>query len=285
MTIYTPANDGQITQKAPIPFDPEGRNSCVAYAGAYAVGDATNGRVHPTGNNVRDWTKDHAGGLELDQVDYAITAHTDLNPITDVYTAGEFYGHLASGYGAVLIGAYEPVVPTRFDAFSNGFYGNHAWYVPPGLKVMDPGADGRRADVYSYHGEAYPKWLIDAFAAALVIGTAPHQRHAGPDHFEATMFRLESAPAALPWRLEFSGPGDYWDYDAHVATRTISDRTRRHSGGFSGTCTAPARYVWPGVGAYTLVRMLSGSHGDAALGKGRGHWIARRAAHVTVKEV
>lgn len=281
MTVHTPGDDGQITQHAPIPHDPEGPNGCVAYSTSYLVSDATNGRVHPTGEQIRNWTGDHLGGLELAQVDRAVTVHTDLNMLVDVYTASEFYGHLASGYGAVLLGGYLPIAASKFDAFDGGFLDNHGVYVPPGLAVMDPGADGRRRTVYRYHGEAYPKSLIDAYAAALMVQkpsrTSPKGRLAGPNHFEAGLVHLESAPQpAKPWELVMTS-GNLWVYHANATHRTIGGRDRHHSGGFSGACTAPARFTWPGVGSYTLVRMLEGSHKD--------WWIAKGASHVTIREV
>lgn len=281
MTIHTPIDDGQITQHAPVPRDPEGNNSCVAYATAYAVADVTNGRVHPTGEQVRDWTGDHSGGLELAQVDRAVTVHTDLNMLVDVYTDREFFGHLDSGgYDAVLLGGYAPIAASKFDAFRSGFFGNHGIMVPPGIGAMDPGADGRPG-AYRYHGEAYPRSLIRAFAAALMVTrpsrTNPKGRLAGPDHFEAGLLRIESAPEpAKPWELVMTS-GNLWVYAANATHRTIAGRARHHSGGFSGACTPPARFTWPGVGSYTLVRMLEGSH--------KGWWIAKGASHVTIREV
>lgn len=276
MTIWTPINQGQITSG-----DIEGAISCVAYSFAYAVSDATNGRIHPTGNTIRDWTGDHLGGLELDQCDYAVFRNTGINFQTGVYTAGQFYGMLASGYGAVLLGGYKPIGATRFDG-SPGFIGNHAVYVPPGLKVMDPLADGRRAGVYLYHGEAYPTSLINAYAAALRLGNGSV---AGPQHFEASFVHLE--PSGIPakqYQLSITA-GHWWQYEVVNSARLITGRERKNTGGFSGRCTAPARYNWPQVGPYQLVRMLTGSRGDATLGAGKGKWLATKAAHVTVREV
>lgn len=264
MTLWTPANAGQLTSN-----DSEGGNSCVAYSGAYAVSDATNGRVHPTGEQIRDWTGDHMGGLELAQVDYAIAKNTGLDFSTNVYTAGEFYGRLASGYGAILLGGYKPIAQSRYSGQAT-FWGNHAIYVPPGLAVMDPLADGRRVGIYRYHGERYPSSLINAFAAALRLGNGSV---AGSNHFEASIVHLEASPAK-DFRL-VSAKGHVQIYS--VSGRTITGRHQELTGGFSGRCTAPSRYDWPGIGPYSLVRMLTGSR--------TGKYLAQKGTHITVTEI
>lgn len=180
MTLWNPANEGQLTSG-----DPLGSQSCVAYSASYAVSHATGGVVHPTGQTIRGWTGDIYGGLELGQVDRAITVHTSVEPMTGVWTSGEFYGYVAAGWQALLIGGYAPIEASRFSG-QPGFYRNHAIWVPPGLKAGDPLADGRRSGIYHYHGEAYPKSLISAFAAALRDSTG---HNVGPNHFEASLIR------------------------------------------------------------------------------------------------
>lgn len=264
MTLWNPANAGQLSSN-----DSEGGNSCVAYSASYALSDATNGRVHPTGNTIRDWTGDHLGGLELAQVDYAIARNTGIDFTTNVFTAGEFYGRLASGYGAILLGGYKPIAQSRYSGQPT-FWGNHAIYVPPGLAVMDPLADGRRSGIYRYHGERYPSSLINAFAAALRLGNGSP---AGGNHFEASIVHLE-ASTAKPFNLAAT-QGNVGVYE--VSGRTITGRSLEHTGGFSGRCTAPSRYDWPKVGAYSLVRMLVGSR--------KGKYLAVKGSHITVTEI
>ncbi len=272
MTTYTPANQGQLSSN-----DPLGGLSCVAYSASFAISDATNGRLHPTGAEVRKWTGDKSGGLELSQVDRAVSKMLSLDFDTEVFSASEFYGHLASGYGGILIGGYRPIEASRFSG-QRGFTGNHAIYVPPGLKVMDPLADGRHG-LYTYHGEAYPQSLIDSFAAALRLGNGTL---AGANHFEASLIHLEAAPIPARTYKLIMGAGAFFIYE--VSGRTILRRSPHHTGGFSGRCTPPARYTWPGHGTYLLVRMLSGAYGDETRGPGNGRYVAVRASHVQVRE-
>jgi hypothetical protein len=263
MTIWTPLNDGQITQAGPpdIPFDPEGPSSCVAYGYAYAISDATNGLIHPTGNQVRDWTGDHSGGLELDLCDAAVSNHLGLQFRTGVFKRGEFYSLLAKGYGAVMLIGYSAIAPTKFDG-SPGFTGNHGWYVPPTRKIMDPLADGRRAGVYRYRGEPYPSPIIDAAAAALTVGLPPHQRRAGPDHFEASFIKLEDPRPPIKFGVTVD-PGKIAYYPANLTARTVANAgaVEAVTKGFDTTCTTPLRFRWVGHGAYlTLVRLTRNPH-------------------------
>jgi hypothetical protein len=264
MTLYNPANQGQLSSN-----DSEGGNSCVAYSASYALSDATNGRIHPTGARIRDWTGDHMGGLELAEVDYAIARNAGIDFTTNVFTAGEFYGRLASGYGAILLGGYRPIAQSRYSG-QPGFIGNHGIYVPPGLAVMDPLADGRRSGIYRYHGERYPSSLINAFASSLRMSNG---NQAGGNHFEASIVHLE-ASTAKPFTLA-AAQGNVQVY--RVSGRTILGRAQEHTGGFSGRCSAPSRYDWPRVGAYSLVRMLTGSR--------KGKYLAQKGTHITVSEV
>jgi hypothetical protein len=241
----------------------------VAYSFSYATSDATNGRIHPTGNTIRDWTGDHLGGLELGQCDRALADNEDVQFITNVWTAGEFYGRLASGYGAVLLIGYGPIRNSRFRG-SATFTGNHAIYVPPGLAVMDPLADGRRSGIYKYKGEPYPASLLNAAAAALRMNNGSS---AGSNHFEASFVHLETNPAR---KFELvAAPGNVQIYT--VSGRSITGRHLEHTGGFSGRCTQPARYLWSGVGSYNLVKMLEGSR--------HGKYLCEDGAHITVTEV
>lgn len=273
MTTYNPINQGQISSA-----DPLGPASCVAYSFAYAIGDATNGRVHPTGRTIRSWTGDVNGGLELQQCDAAVASHLGLDFRTDVYTRAEFYALLARGYGAVQLIGYGPVGDTKFDG-SPGFLGNHAWYVPPTRKIMDPLADGRRAGIYEYHGEVYPTSLIDAGAAYLIVGTAPHQRHVGPDHFEASFIHLEAAAPAIRYKVTVD-PGRLAYYPAHASTRTVDNTGAilAHTIGFTAACSAPIRFTWVGHGvSLRLVRLTSGAH--------IGKWVNAGSARIHLKEV
>lgn len=264
MTVYTPANAGQLSSG-----DPEGGFSCVSYSFSYLVSASTS--FAPTGRTIRGWTGDHSGGLELQQCDRAVSTHTSVDVNTSVFTRAAFYAMLAKGYGAVLLGAYGPIERSRFSGQS-GFFGNHAIYVPSDRKAGDPLADGRHGG-YRYHGEVYPTSLLDAFAAELLLSTH-HQ--AGSNHFEASFVReTNSNQPAIRYRVEVI-PGKVALYAANPATHTVaSAAVTVTTGGFSGTCTPPARYVWTGHNAdLRVVRLTSGSR--------IGKWLNVDAARVKV---
>lgn len=249
MACPNPATDGQLTSG-----DPEGAASCVAYSFSYSVCTVTNGKRHPSGNSIRDWTGDHYGGLELAQCDVAVARNVGVNYDTRVYTKAQFYTKLAAGYDAVLIGNYNPIKNSKFSG-QPYFSGNHGWNVPKDHKVKDPLCDGRRAGIYKYHGEVYPVYLIDAFAASLVMSNG---NRAGKDHFEASFAKVQVSPPAPAVRYEITFDGGAIGY-YRVSGRTIQGvTTMTGRNPFTARCTAPARYLWPGHASKSLVRIISG---------------------------
>lgn len=284
MSIWTPANLGQLTSG-----DPLGPSSCVSYSFAYAVSHATGGRVSPTGRTIRSWTGDTLGGLELGQCDRAVTGHTDVEPMTGVWTEAQFYDYLAHGWIAVLLGGYAPIEASRFSG-QPGFYRNHAIEVPGGLAVEDPLADGRRSGIYKFHGEAYPRSLVNAFAAALRDSTG---HNVGPNHFEASLIRVEQVSAStvspvLPYRATVDQTNALRVYHPDVATRTIplgGAEWKRNPTQFTSGCTGRFRMRLADGTYRSLIRLLTGPYGDAHFGKGKGWWLNADAPNVHFRRV
>jgi hypothetical protein len=186
---------GQLTSD-----DPHGSSSCVAYAASYAVCQATNGAIHPTGEQLRAATGDESGGLELGQIATVLRRDYDLLPSVGTFTAPVYEGRIASGlWVSVVIGGYGPVERSSFDGCP-GVFGNHAekWAKSD---TEDPLADGRRAGIYDYQpGHPYPLVLQRAFAAALRLGDGSL---AGPSHgYEAILLPI----AALTPHVRVASP-------------------------------------------------------------------------------
>lgn len=248
MVCRTPANHGQLSSA-----DSEGSNSCVAYSFAYSASNASNCTVTPTGSQIRDWTNDHNGGLELTQCDWAVTAHTNLSYDTGIYTRTQFYAKLNNGYGAVLLVGYRPLGVSKFSGQDWATF-NHGIYVPPTLKVMDPLCDGRRAGVYKYKGEAYPKYLIEAAAASLRMSNG---KVAGQNHFEASFIKIKAAPIKH-YAVKFDG-GTIGYYHISATTGRITGvTTMTGRNPFLLRCSAPKLYSWPGHTSRRLVQILEG---------------------------
>lgn len=247
MACPNPADHGQLTSG-----DSEGANSCVAYSFSYGVCQATNGAAHASGEQIRDWTGDHSGGLELQQCDYAVKQHLGVDFDTKVITTAQFDWNTQHGIGQVMIGGYGPIAASKYSG-QPYFKGNHGVWVPPGLKVMDPLCDGRRAGIYKYHGEAYPRLLIHQFAAHLIL---PGNHLAGSNHFEVSTIRMAAAAPAAAWEMHFDGGtiGYYTVSGLTVVGRTVM--TKRNP--YTARCTAPRRYAWPGHPSVRLVRITSG---------------------------
>lgn len=251
----TPATDGQLSSG-----DPEGTNSCVSYSYSYASGAASHCATHPSGAQIRDWTGDHLGGLELAQCDLAMHDHTTLEFDTKVVSLAEWKSRRAAGQGAVLLGGYKPIAESRFSGQRN-FFLNHGIWVPPDNKVMDPLADGRHPTTYKYHGEVYPDSLILAFAAALLVGPTHAKYPVGPDHFEASFITVPATvnPPAIKHKASVSA-GQVNFYNVNSANVATLNRVA-HTGGFSGYCTGPRLYHWqPKIGRpyIRLIKMLTG---------------------------
>lgn len=269
MACPNPASHGQLTSG-----DSEGANSCVAYSFSYGLCEATNGRLHASGEQIRDWTFDHKGGLELSQCDAAVTRHLGASVDTKIIQRAEFRRLLADErYGMVLIGGYPPIERSKFSG-QPGFKGNHGIWVPS-QRVKDPLCDGRRAGVYKWHNGLYPQSLIEDFAANLIMS---NQKRAGSNHFEVSVFRMEKivVPAPGPALEVVIGKGrvDWYDVKGGV----IVDQTKNtFKHGLTARCVAPVRYAYPGHGTRRLIRLTSSY--------AKGRYVSAANPAVTVREV
>lgn len=172
--------------------------SCTGFAGAMCASYDRQVAKLVSGGTLRRWTGDTVGGLTLAQIDSALNTHTSVRletfyrlPWTD------FIDRIDSGEGAVLQGWYAPIAQTGFDA-GDGFIGNHALFVPPRYKVMDPLADGRRPGIYQYHGETYPKDLLREFAGDLNIGVGRIARLGQGRVYASFSQRIATVPGTIP---------------------------------------------------------------------------------------
>lgn len=253
---YTPANAGQLTSTPP---DSEGANSCVAYSFSYGECDATLGKSSHSGEVIRNWTNDHNGGLELGQCDLAMHNHAGIEFETRVSSYQEFINRQDDGYGAIVIGGYGPIRDSRFRG-SATFANNHAIWLPPTNKAMDPLADGRRAGINKYKGEVYPALLIHEFMAALRLGLSGPL--AGFNHVEASYIKMQKAPALPPviHRRVTVQPGKIAFYVVDPKTQKATVDHVGVTGGFSAACGSPHIYKFPGVKLHSvkLVRLSSG---------------------------
>lgn len=231
MTCPNPATDGQLTSG-----DPEGGRSCVAYSASYGLCAVTDGVKTASGRQIRVWTGDQSGGLELQQVDDALRVHEHFNPDTTVTTWGKFEARIDSGKeGAVVIGGYGPISNSKYAGQQHAAF-NHAIWVPPSWRVMDPLCDGRHAGVYRYKGEAYPKNLIHDFTAALRLGSGSR---AGANHVEASFFPIAEGPQ---YSVTIIG-GFAWYY---LKQERIDHRGKAQNWTTAQTfrCTAPRLTRW-----------------------------------------
>jgi hypothetical protein len=280
MTIIlrTPANHGQLTSG-----DPLGSSSCVAYSFAYAVSHATGGVFHPTGRQIRSWTGDTLGGLELSQCDRAVTNNSDLEPMTGVWTEEQFYGYVEHGWHAVLLGGYAPIEASAFSG-QPGFFRNHAIWVPALTRDGDPLADGRRSGIYKYHAASYGRLLTNRFAAALRDSTG---HNVGPNHFEASLIRStglsSGTTVSADHEVSVARTSTLRRYLVDFDHRWVLSGSWHSTGGFTARCTGRqlfyATKLVDGV-RHTdysepryIVRLLSGAYGDEKLGSRKGWWI------------
>lgn len=235
-----------------------GGSNCNCWSAAKAADDDSCGAKKPSSAQVRLWTGDTSGGTNLAQVDDALRRHVGVDLDTRYrYPWNDFVRRINGGASAILQGWYAPIRATRFRG-SETFGGNHSMLVMPGLVTMDPLADGRRAGIYKYHGEAYPAALLKEFAGRLNIGAgryvalgsglvyAAFTRDNEPDY----KVSVGNGRPAYPFFV-------YWVVDNVIPT--VAPRKLQRTGGFSATCTAPRRYLWPSQGrSISLVQLTSG---------------------------
>lgn len=177
---------------------PLGWASCTCFAGAMAASYDRQVAKLVAGGTLRRWTGDTIGGTNLAQIDDALNAHTSVRLDVRYRLAWtEFVDRINSGEGAVLQGWYAPIAQTSFDA-GDGFIGNHAIFVPPRWKCMDPLADGRRPGIYRYQGETYPEALLRDFAGELNIGAGRIVRLGQGLVYAAFTRAIATAPGPTP---------------------------------------------------------------------------------------
>ena len=167
MSVYRPPFQPQLN-----PADPYGNVNCTAYAAATCIAFDTQGRLMPTGKQIRHETNEPIPdakdpGLTLAQV---ASASKNWNVSFDVELGMDWAAladALKAGHGVILQISYAPILGTPF-AGSTTFAGGHSIAILPGWYVYDPLADGRRTGIY--HGPGiYPEELLRKAAAELVI--------------------------------------------------------------------------------------------------------------------
>lgn len=238
--------------------DPYGGYNCTAYAAAMAGDFDTCGSVKLTGEQVRQLSDEpvpdpKSPGLNLRQVDAALNRYgVDLEtryrlPWADVVRK------IDKGEGAILQLYYAPIADSRFDA-GNGFRGNHAFFVPPGWGAMDPLADGRRAGVYTYSGEPYPKALLREAAGKLIVsGTT----RLGDGYAYAAFTRDRRST----WYVQIGADRRFAVFDANESDRTchyVRHSTTDYNGSPRWDCTPPRTYRNRRGETRILVRLLEG---------------------------
>lgn len=259
-----------VFQKQLNSTDPLGAYNCTCYSGGMAGDFHTCGAKKPSGRMVRYHTGDKVGGTTLPQVDYALNKGWGIDLDTRIgsskLTWAQFVAKINAGHGAILQGSYDAIYQTRFSG-SRTFTGNHAIFVPPGWKVMDPLADGRRAGIYKYHGEVYPQSLLKVFAGRLVLDPSTGRRlglgyvwcSLTKDNRDIVRYKV-SVPAGI-----------FYKYS--IVDGVIQTYKGYKTGGFSATCTTPRIYPAKAGLSFanrSLVRLTSGSRAGA--------WISSKYA-------
>jgi len=252
---YIPKFQDQINS-----YDYLGSLSCTCYSGAMAGDYHTCGAKKPTGKAVRYYTGDRIGGTSLPQVDYALNRGWGINLDTRIgssrLTWSQFVNAINSGRGAILQGSYRAIHGTKFAGDLN-FTGNHAVFVPPGWKVMDPLCDGRRAGIYKYHGEVYPRDMLRRFAGYLELSPGGPRAGLGYAWCSLTRDNKITYKARVP-------EGTFTKY--HVVDGIITVKRVYETGGFSAMCTAPRLYpARDGLGFAnrSLVKLTTGGREGA----------------------
>lgn len=243
-----------------------GWKSCTAFAAAMAGDYDTCGATVLTGARVRQDSNEPvpdpaSPGLNLSQVDASLNRHGIDLDTRYKYPWDQFAARIDAGQGAILQVSYAPIADSRFDA-GGGFRGNHAIFVPPRWKVMDPLADGRRSGVYKFHGEAYPESLLRAAAGELVIGTDTNGRdiHVGAGFVYAAFTRDNTVPVVWKVSIHPAPPAKkkaFWRYfldaQGHVKPHRPSDL--HATGGFTAACSRPVWKTTAAGAAYRLVQI------------------------------
>lgn len=150
---YLPAFQRQLRRD-----DRDGKYNCAAYSAAMVADYDSCGETVTTGRRVRELSTEpipdpDSPGMTLGQVDDVLRRHFRVDPDTRMrYPWAEFERRISAGQAAILSVGYRPIRGSRFRG-SETFDKGHAIAVFPGFIVMDPLCDGRRKDIYGYHGE------------------------------------------------------------------------------------------------------------------------------------
>ncbi len=244
-------------------YDPLGGLNCTCYSGAMAGDYDTCGAKVPTGKRVRELTGDKIGGTTLPQVDAALRKGWGIDLDTRIgssrLTWDQFAAKINAGRGAIVQGSYKAIHGTKYMGDRN-FTGNHAIFVPPGWGAMDPLCDGRRAGIYKYHGEAYPKDLLKKFAGMLMLD-ARYGRRLGIGYVWCSLTKDQRSI----WKATIkpkTGDSTRMFYQYHVSDGKITGRTKRYTTGFTHTVTSPRLYQAVASEPYnskSLVKILTGT--------------------------
>lgn len=239
----------------------------------------------PTGASIRRETGDTSGGLTPLQTTAASQREYGVSHATPRIASKQIVlDKLAAGYAVDLLVAYGPI--DDYLSGSPGFRGNHRFLLTGRntdtrkLRSNDSLYDGRRSGI-----PEGPRWLPQSviFDAASRLDLGGGVRLAskyGYDdaYFIPSLTRLDQKRYAVS-----VAKGIFGRY--RLRDGVIIDRDTYSTVGFTASCTAPQLYrVANGVnvkeGTYSLVRLLTGSRGDATLGIGKGWYINAKFAHV-----
>lgn len=239
-----------------------GWESCTAFSAAMVGSYEKQVPKAMTGAQVRQRTGDTTGGLNLAQIDASLNSGWNVDLSTYYrWPWDKFAAAIRGGKAGILQGWYLPIQQSRFGAGAD-FSGAHAISVMPGWIVMDPLADGRRAGIYKYHGEAYPEDLLRRFAEQLTARLGTTGVYAAMSHAH------DSGGVVIPskWRVVIHpedgtrGFPKYRYFGVYtVSGGRITGSSTARTGGFSADCSAPRLYPWSGHTSQTLVRITSGS--------------------------
>jgi hypothetical protein len=169
----SPVTDPELFQNPAYSGYRYGWESCAAFVGARAAAYASCGTIHPSGAQVRNKTNEaipdpKSPGLTITQVADAL-AKLGVSVTTFArFSWGTVEELVDAGHYVSLCGGYSVLQHSRFTGDPN-FSGNHQVGLPPGWEGEDPLTDGRRAGIYRYHAEPYPRSLLRAFAGAFRI--------------------------------------------------------------------------------------------------------------------
>lgn len=241
--------------------DPLGSANCTAYSGGMAGDYHTCGAKKPAGKRVRELTGDYVGGTTLIQIDAALNKGWGIDLETRIggyrLTWTEFANKIASGRGAILQGGYSAIQYTKYSG-SRTFGGNHAIFVPPRWKVADPLCDGRREEIYKYHGEQYPASLLEEFAGRLILDPVTG-RKLGRGYVWASLTRDNTSNTILSWKVVVP-KGTFIRYK--LANGIIVGYEKYKTGGFSAGSSRPKIYKAKGqtFSSRTLVMIKTGAY-------------------------